>query len=109
MHFGGGGGAAAGAAGGVAAAGGGLCPTSNLKTLSLNGHHEHSLAPRWIREGYLFSINTDDVAVFATTLSAEFAAMAGAHGWVRRSWRRRHALRRGRFLKRGCRCHYKEQ
>ncbi|KAG5181636.1 hypothetical protein JKP88DRAFT_263573 [Tribonema minus] len=55
-----------------------VCPTSNVITLGLNGHHEHPTAATWLAHEHPVSINTDDAGVFSTCLSREYASVAAA-------------------------------
>ena len=53
-----------------------ICPTSNVKTLKLEGLGAHPTLALWLRTGYPISISTDDSTVFNTTSSLELAMAA---------------------------------
>jgi len=55
-----------------------LCPTSNVRTLELGSLAEHPTAAVMLAAGHPISINTDDTAVFGSSLSEEYFAFAKA-------------------------------
>jgi aminodeoxyfutalosine deaminase len=51
-----------------------ICPTSNLRTGVVRRWSEHPL-PRLVAAGLRVTVNTDDPAMFRTSLSSEYAAL----------------------------------
>ena len=52
-----------------------MCPTSNLETGAIRSYSDHPL-PEFLRRGLLVSLNTDDPAMFGTTLTEEYLICA---------------------------------
>ena len=57
-----------------------ICPTSNLKTRVCREIEQHPL-PHLDRMGLMVTINTDDPAVFGTTLEREYQLLADTFGY----------------------------
>jgi len=58
-----------------------VCPTSNRRTGAVPRGRRHPLPDLW-RSGARLSLNTDDPALFATTLNRELAWAAARAGWT---------------------------
>ncbi len=56
-----------------------VCPTSNVRTGVVSGWDEHP-ARRLIEAGAMVTLNSDDPAMFGSTLAGEYAAVAGSFG-----------------------------
>ncbi|HZP01889.1 MAG TPA: adenosine deaminase [Terriglobia bacterium] len=57
-----------------------VCPTSNVCTGLIGRLGDHPL-PRMLQEGLLVTLNSDDPAMFGTSLSAEFLGVAKEFGF----------------------------
>jgi len=57
-----------------------VCPTSNMRTLSLATLGDHPELGHWLRTGHPVAVSTDDSGVFSTTLSNEYLLVARSAG-----------------------------
>ena len=56
-----------------------ICPTSNIRTLELEGIQDHPCLDNWLELQYPIVLCTDDKGVFGTTLTREYVLVARSY------------------------------
>jgi len=56
-----------------------MCPISNVRTGVVDSYQEHPVR-RYVEQGLLVTVNTDDPAMFGNSLADEYAALHQSHG-----------------------------